>query len=106
MKYYMFKKPDNPAGTLAYQWRTSSAELKSILLNGFKDAVKGNNKIQVVAEQAADWLPDKAQTAFAAMLQAHPNIKALYASGLFEDVKISQAGGHIVVTVVESAVMG
>ena len=41
-------------------------------LNGFKDGVKGNGKIQVVAEQAADWVPDKAQTAFAAMLQAHP----------------------------------
>ena len=49
-------------------------------LNGFKDGVKANPKIQVVAEQAADWLPDKAQTAFAAMLQAHPNIKAVYAS--------------------------
>jgi ribose transport system substrate-binding protein len=49
-------------------------------LNGFKAGVKDNSKIDVVAEQAADWLPDKAQTAFAAMLQAHPNIKAVYAS--------------------------
>ena len=49
-------------------------------LNGFKDGVKQNAKIQVVAEQAADWLPDKAQTAFAAMLQAHPDIKMVYAS--------------------------
>jgi ribose transport system substrate-binding protein len=49
-------------------------------LNGFKSGVKANGKIDVVAEQAADWLPDKAQTAFAAMLQAHPNIKAVYAS--------------------------
>jgi ribose transport system substrate-binding protein len=49
-------------------------------LNGFKDGVKANPKIQVVAEQAADWLPDKAQTAFAAMLQAHPDIKMVYAS--------------------------
>jgi len=49
-------------------------------LNGFKDGVKGNSKIQVVAEQAADWLPDKAQTAFAAMLQAHPDIQMVYAS--------------------------
>ena len=49
-------------------------------LNGFKAGVKDNAKIDVVAEQAADWLPDKAQTAFAAMLQAHPNIKAVYAS--------------------------
>ena len=49
-------------------------------LNGFKDGVKANSKIQVVAEQAADWLPDKAETAFAAMLQAHPDIKVVYAS--------------------------
>jgi ribose transport system substrate-binding protein len=49
-------------------------------LNGFKDGVEGNPKIEVVAEQAADWLPDKAQTAFAAMLQAHPDIKMVYAS--------------------------
>ena len=32
-------------------------------------------------------------------------LKALYATGLFEDVHISQAGGHIVVTVVESPVI-
>ncbi len=49
-------------------------------LNGFKDGVKQNPKIEVVAEQAADWLPDKAETAFAAMLQAHPDIKVVYAS--------------------------
>ncbi|WP_158817958.1 substrate-binding domain-containing protein [Methylocapsa sp. S129] len=49
-------------------------------LNGFKDGVKANAKINIVAEQAADWLPDKAQTAFSAMLQAHPDIKVVYAS--------------------------
>jgi ribose transport system substrate-binding protein len=49
-------------------------------LDGFKAGVKANPSIKVVAEQAADWLPDKAQTAFAAMLQAHPNITAVYAS--------------------------
>src|SRR5580704_15074110 len=32
-------------------------------------------------------------------------LKALYASGLFEDVHISQSGGHLIVTVVESAVI-
>ena len=32
-------------------------------------------------------------------------LKALYASGLFEDVRISQSGGRVVVTVVESAVI-
>jgi ribose transport system substrate-binding protein len=49
-------------------------------LNGFKDGVKTNPKIKVVAEQAADWLPDKAETAFSAMLQAHPDIAVVYAS--------------------------
>ena len=49
-------------------------------LNGFKDGVKQNAKINVVAEQAADWLPDKAQTAFSAILQAHPDVKVVYAS--------------------------
>jgi outer membrane protein insertion porin family len=32
-------------------------------------------------------------------------LKALYASGLFEDVHITQSGGHIIVTVVESPVI-
>lgn len=49
-------------------------------LNGFKDGVKANSKITVVAEQAADWMPDKAETAFSAILQAHPDIKVVYAS--------------------------
>ena len=49
-------------------------------LNGFKEGVKQNPKIEVAAEQAADWLPDKGQTVFAAMLQAHPDIKVVYAS--------------------------
>ncbi|HUD85051.1 MAG TPA: outer membrane protein assembly factor BamA, partial [Xanthobacteraceae bacterium] len=31
--------------------------------------------------------------------------KALYASGLFEDVKISESGGHVIVTVVEAPVI-
>jgi outer membrane protein insertion porin family len=32
-------------------------------------------------------------------------LKALYASGLFEDVHITQSGGHVIVTVVESPVI-
>jgi len=49
-------------------------------LNGFKDGVKANPKIQIIAEQPADWIPEKAENAFAEMLQAHPRIKAVYAS--------------------------
>lgn len=49
-------------------------------LTGFKDGIKQNPKIKLVAEQAGDWLPDKATTAFAAMLQSHPDIQVVYAS--------------------------
>src|SRR6202048_4111520 len=40
--------------------------------------------------------------------QAHidDGLKALIETGLFQDVKIKQAGGHVVVTVVESPVIG
>ena len=37
--------------------------------------------------------------------EVNAGLKALYASGLFQDVHISRAGGRIVVTVVESAVI-
>lgn len=47
---------------------------------GFQDGVKANPNIHVVAVQPADWLPDKAQTVFDAMLRAHPSIKAVYAN--------------------------
>ena len=47
---------------------------------GFQEGVKANPNIHVVAVQPADWLPDKAQTVFDAMLRAHPSIKAVYAN--------------------------
>jgi len=48
--------------------------------DGFKEGVKSNPKIKVIAVQPADWLPDKAQTVFDAMLRAFPSIKAVYAN--------------------------
>jgi len=45
MKYYMYRKPDNPQGGLVYQWRTSSSEIKSVLMNGFKDAFELNRHV-------------------------------------------------------------
>jgi ribose transport system substrate-binding protein len=48
--------------------------------DGFQDGVKVNPKIKVAAVQPADWLPDKAQTVFDAMLRANPSIKAVYAN--------------------------
>ncbi|MEV2213010.1 substrate-binding domain-containing protein [Streptomyces sp. NPDC050997] len=47
---------------------------------GFTEGVAANPKIKVVAVQPADWLPDKAQTVFDAMLRANPGIKAVYAN--------------------------
>jgi ribose transport system substrate-binding protein len=47
---------------------------------GFQEGVKANSKIKIVAVQPADWLPDKAQTVFDAMLRANPGIKAVYAN--------------------------
>jgi len=45
MRYYMYKKPDNPQGGLVYQWRTSSSEIKSVLMTGFKDAFELNRHL-------------------------------------------------------------
>ena len=76
--------PPRPCCRTAATSRSSKAcrvrRRRSQRLNGFKDGVKQNPKIKVVAEQAADWVPDKAQTAFSAMLQANPDIKVVYAS--------------------------
>jgi ribose transport system substrate-binding protein len=48
--------------------------------DGFKEGVKANPKVNIVAVQPADWLPDKAQTVFDAMLRANPSIKVVYAN--------------------------
>ncbi|HTW29814.1 MAG TPA: substrate-binding domain-containing protein [Acetobacteraceae bacterium] len=59
-------------------------------LNGFKDGIKSNPKLNVVAVQPVDWLEDKAVTVFSAMLQAHPDIKLVYTSN-----DLAAAGAYI-----------
>ncbi len=59
-------------------------------LNGFKDGIKGNPKINLVAVQPVDWMEDKAVTVFSAMLQAHPDIKLVYTSN-----DLAAAGAYI-----------
>ena len=49
-------------------------------LDGFKEGIATNPKIKLVAVQPVDWMEDKAVTVFSAMLQAHPDIKLVYAS--------------------------
>ncbi len=49
-------------------------------LEGFKAGMAENPKLKLVAMQPVDWMQDKAVTVFSAMLQAHPDIKLVYAS--------------------------
>jgi ribose transport system substrate-binding protein len=48
-------------------------------LKGFHDAVKGAPGVKVVASQTANWERDQGFTVFQNMLQAHPEIDALFA---------------------------
>jgi ribose transport system substrate-binding protein len=48
-------------------------------LKGFHDAVKDSPGIKVVASQTANWERDQGFTVFQNMLQAHPDIDALFA---------------------------
>src|SRR5205814_6408145 len=46
---------------------------------GFRDAVKGAPGIAIVASQPANWERDQGFNVFQNMLQAHPDIDALFA---------------------------
>lgn len=48
-------------------------------LRGFRDAVKGSPGIQIVASQPANWERDQGFTVFQNMMQAHPDIDAVFA---------------------------
>jgi ribose transport system substrate-binding protein len=48
-------------------------------LKGFHDAIKGAPGVKVVASQTANWERDQGFTVFQNMLQAHPDIDALFA---------------------------
>lgn len=61
-------------------------------LEGFKDGIAGNPKLKVVAVQPVDWMQDKAVSVFGAMLQAHPDIKLVYACN-----DLAAAGAYIAV---------
>ena len=46
---------------------------------GFREGIKGNPKIQIVASQPGDWLREKGQSVADALLKAHPDVDAVYA---------------------------
>ncbi len=48
-------------------------------LKGFHDAVRGHPGVKVVASQTANWERDQGYNVFQNMLQAHPQIDALFA---------------------------
>jgi ribose transport system substrate-binding protein len=48
-------------------------------LRGFKDAIKGSPGIQIVASQTANWERDLGFNVFQNMLQAHPEMDAVFA---------------------------
>ncbi len=61
-------------------------------LDGFKAGIATNPKIKLVAVQPVDWMEDKAETVFSAMLQAHPDIRLVYTSN-----DLAAAGAYIAV---------
>jgi ABC-type sugar transport system substrate-binding protein len=64
--------------------------------SGFKDAVAGTPGIKIVAEQTGEFARDKGQAVMETLLQAHPEIDAVYAEndemGLGAQVAIKAAG--------------
>ncbi len=61
-------------------------------LDGFKAGIATNPKIKLVAVQPVDWMEDKAETVFSAMLQAHPGIRLVYTSN-----DLAAAGAYIAI---------
>lgn len=72
-------------------------------LAGFHAAVSKNNKIEIVSSQTANWERDKGYNVFQNMLQAHPEIQAVFACndimalGAVEAVSVVARTGDIIV---------
>lgn len=67
-------------------------------LDGFKDAIKDNPNLTIVASQQADWTRAKGQSVTENILQANPNIKFIY--GLYDEMALGavaavKASGHL-----------
>jgi ribose transport system substrate-binding protein len=70
-------------------------------LRGFRDAIRSAPNVVVVASQTANWERDQGFTVFRNMLQAHPEIDALFACndvmalGAVEAIQASGRTGRI-----------
>src|SRR5687767_12492530 len=82
------------AGVAACSVGTSLLTVSPAFAQGSSIVVEGNRRVE------ADTIRTYFKGRDAASIDA--GLKALYATGLFQDVRISQAGGRLVVTVVEN----
>jgi ribose transport system substrate-binding protein len=70
-------------------------------LRGFKEAIQGSPGVKVVASQTANWERDQGFTVFQNMLQAHPDITAVFACndmmalGAVEAIRAANRTGQI-----------
>lgn len=64
--------------------------------DGFREGIKANPAVQIVASQNADWLCEKAVPVSQAMLQANPSVDVVYAHNdpMAEAAFISAQGAH------------
>ena len=72
-------------------------------LRGFREAIKATPEIQIVASQTANWERDQGFNVFQNILQAHPDIQAVFACsdlmalGAVEAIAAAKKTGRIVV---------
>jgi ribose transport system substrate-binding protein len=72
-------------------------------LKGFRDAIKGNPGIEIVASQTANWERDQGFNVFQNILQSHPDVQAVFACsdlmalGAVEAIAAAKKTGQITV---------
>jgi ribose transport system substrate-binding protein len=72
-------------------------------LKGFRDALKTNPGIEIVASQTANWERDQGFTVFQNILQSHPDVQAVFACsdlmalGALEAIAAAKKTGQIIV---------
>ena len=70
-------------------------------LRGFKEAIQGSPNVKIVTSQTANWERDQGFTVFQNMLQAHPEINAVFACndimalGAVEAIRAANKTGQI-----------
>jgi ABC-type sugar transport system substrate-binding protein len=83
-------------GRMAGQWLLEATDGKAEIIQlegtvgstpasdrrrGFEEAIAGHEGMQIIASQSADFARDKARKVMETLLQAHPNVTAVYTHG-------------------------